>query len=194
MGTFENRIKNKADKLGWTTIILASVASKCGIRGASEASLSKAFANTKELSTHETALPLDQLLTRFLAMAERFEPFALNLRDPDQAKQLLEDFESGALIVSVTRQEPGSLVYSVFVIEGEPNKLFQGIVNGESRWGVQGTPIKDRIVADGGIRALNDMGHRCRVLSIRMRTTETKIARALTDLGFVFQEKDNGTD
>ncbi len=197
MGTFENRIEHKADQLGWTTGFVASVANKFGIRGASEASLSKAFNKTKELPTHETALPLDQLLGRFLKMCERFEPFTLRLDDPDQAKQLLEDFEVGNLAVSVTRQEsPGTLIHAVFIIENliERNQLFEGIQNGEPSWGTEATPIKGRAIADAAVKVLHDMGYPCHVFSTRVRTTETKIAKTLLDLGFVFQEQTNGTD
>jgi hypothetical protein len=193
MGVYEYMIQNKADKLDWSTVFVSTVASKFGIPGASEASLSKAFNRTKELPTAQTALPLDQLLGRFLKMCEKFEPFALRLDDPDQAKQLLEDFEAGNLAVSVTRQEPGTLIYSVFVIENlnQRNKLFEGIQNGEPGWGADAAPIRDRAIADAAVKVLNDMGYPCHVLSIRMRTTETKIAKALLDLGFVFQERDN---
>jgi len=105
MGTFENRIEHKSDQLGWTTVFVASVANKFGIRGASEANLSKAFNRVKDLSTRDTALPLDLLLGRFLKMCEVFQPFTLKLDDPDKAKQLLEDFEAGNLVVSVSRRE-----------------------------------------------------------------------------------------
>jgi hypothetical protein len=194
MGVYENMIQNKANKLDWRTVFLASVASKFGIPGASEASLSKAFNRTKELPTAQTALPLDQLLGRFLRMCEAFEPFALRLDDPDQAKKLLEDFEAGRLAVSVTRQEPGALIYSVLVIENLiDHKLFEGIQNNEPVWGIEGAPIKDRMIADTAVKVLNDLGHPCRAVSTRVRTTETKIAKTLLDLGFVFQEKDNGT-
>lgn len=105
MGVFENMIERKSDQLGWSTVFLASVAGRFSIPGASEASLSKAFRKTKELPTTETAFPLDQVLSRFLKMCEAFEPFTLRLDDPDKAKQLLEDFETGNLIVSVTRRD-----------------------------------------------------------------------------------------
>lgn len=183
MGVYENMIQNKAIKLDWTGVFVASVAGKFDIPGASEASLSKAFNRTKELPTVQTALPLDLLLGRFLKMCAAFEPFKLRLDDPVEAKTLLEDFESGALAVSVTSQEPGALIYPVFVIESE-NKLFQGIVNGETCWGVPGAPIKDKVIADQAVKMLNDMGRQCRAVSIRMRTTEAKIARSVRDLGF----------
>ena len=86
-------------------LLLASVAGRFSIPGASEASLSKAFRKTKELPTTETAFPLDQMLSRFLKMCQAFEPFTLRLDDPDKAKHLLEDFESGKLVVSVIRQD-----------------------------------------------------------------------------------------
>jgi hypothetical protein len=108
MGVYENMIQNKADKLDWSTVFVSTVASKFGIPGASEASLSKAFNRTKELPTAQTALPLDQLLGRFIKMCEAFEPFALRLDDPGKAKQLLEDFESGVLAVSVAQKEKGN--------------------------------------------------------------------------------------
>jgi hypothetical protein len=197
MGVYENMIQNKADELDWSTVFVSTVASKFGIPGASEASLSKAFNRTKELPTAQTALPLDQLLGRFLKMCEAFKPFTLRLDDPEQAKQLLEDFESGNLTVAVTRQEPGALIYPVFVIENliERNKLFEGIQNSEPRWGIEGTPIRDRAIADAAVKVLKEMGHSCHVLSIRIRTVETKIAKTLRELGFVFNERDNnGTD
>jgi len=197
MGVYENRIQNKADELDWSTVFVSTVASKFGIPGASEASLSKAFNRTKELPTAQTALPLDQLLGRFLKMCEAFKPFTLRLDDPDHAKQLLEDFESGNLTVAVSRQEPGALIYPVFVIENviERNRLFEGIQNSEPRWGIDGTPIRDRAIADAAVKVLKEMGHPCHVLSIRMRTVETKIAKTVRELGFVFNERDNnGTD
>ena len=103
MGVYENMIERKADQLDWSTVFVASIARKFGIPGASEPSLSKAFRKTKDLPTAETAFPLDQVLSRFLNMCQAFEPFTLRLDDPARAKQLLEDFESGKLIVSVTR-------------------------------------------------------------------------------------------
>ena len=196
MGVYENMIQNKADKLNWSTVRVSAVASKFGIPGASEANLSKAFNRTKELPTAQTALPLDQLLGRFLKMSAAFEPFTLRLDvDPEEAKQLLEDFEAGRLAVSVTRQEPGTLIYGVFVIENlVERKLFEGIQNGKCGWGAEGAPIKDRAIADAAAKVLLDLGHPCHVLSIRMRTTDAKIAKTLLDLGFVFQEQDNGND
>jgi len=166
-------------------VFVASVAGKFNIPGASEASLSKAFNRTKDLPTHQTALPLDQLLGRFLKMCAAFEPFKLRLDDPAEAKSLLEDFESGNLAVSVTHQEPGALIYPAFVIESEPNKMFEGIQNGESRWGIQGLPIKDRMIADEAARMLNEMGHRCRVLSIRMHpgTSWSSISMSIIVVG-----------
>jgi hypothetical protein len=197
MGVYENRIQNKADELDWSTVFVSTVASKFGIPGASEASLSKAFNRTKELPTAQTALPLDQLLGRFLKMCEAFKPFTLRLDDPEHAKQLLEDFESGNLTVAVTRREPGALIYPVFVIENliDRNKLFEGIQNNELRWGIEGAPISDRAIAHAAVNKLSDMGHPCHVLSIRMRTVETKIAKTLRELGFVIHERDNnGSD
>jgi hypothetical protein len=99
MGTYENRIEQKADRLGWSTVLVASVANKFGIRGASESTLSKAFKGLKELSTHDTALPLDLLLGRFVKMAETFAPFELRLDDPAKAAELLQSFEAGELAV-----------------------------------------------------------------------------------------------
>jgi len=40
-------------------------------------------------------------------MCEAFQPFTLRLDDPDQAKQLLEDYEQGNLLVYVARRNPG---------------------------------------------------------------------------------------
>jgi hypothetical protein len=105
MGVYENMIERKADQLDWSTVFVASIARKFGIPGASEPSLSKAFRKTKDLPTTETAFPLDQILSRFLKMCRAFEPFTLRLDDPDRAKELLEDFESGRLAVLVTRRE-----------------------------------------------------------------------------------------
>ncbi len=184
MGVYENMIQNKANKLDWTAVFVASVAGKFDIPGASEASLSKAFNRTRELPSRETALPLDLLLGRFLKMCAAFEPFKLRLDDPVEAKTLLEDFEAGNLVVSVTRQDLGALIYPVFVIESESNKLFQGIQDGETCSGVPGAPIKDQKIADDVVKMLKDMGCPCRAVSIRTRTTEAKIARSIRDLGF----------
>ncbi|SRR6266550_560575 len=196
MSTFENRIEHNAEELGWNAMRVASVASKFGIRGASETALSKAFNGLKDLPTHETALPLDLLLGRFLKMCEAFKPFTVQLNDPEQAKQLLEDFEAGRLAVSVTRQEPGSLIYGVHLIENlvERNTLFQGMRNGEPSWGIEARPIKDPEIANVAVKTLNGMGYPCRTFQTSMRTTEEKIAKTLLDLGFVFQEETNGTD
>jgi len=196
MGVYENMIHNKADKLNWSTVRVSAVASKFGIPGASEANLSKAFNRTKELPTAQTALPLDQLLGRFLRLCEVFKPFEVRLDDPEQAKQLLEDFEAGRLVVSVRREEPGSLIYGVFIIENlvERNRLFEGIQNSEPRWGTQGVPIKEGAIADAASKTLTDMGYPCRVFSTSRRVTEEQIAKTLLDLGFVFQEETNGTD
>jgi len=196
MGVYENMIQNKADKLNWSTVRVSAVASKFAIPGASEANLSKAFNRTKELPTAQTALPLDQLLGRFLKMSAAFEPFTLRLDDPEQAKQLLEDFEAGRLAVSVTRQEPGSLIYGVSLIENlvERNKLFRGIQNGGPSWGIEGVPIKDSEIANVAVKTLKGMGYSCHTFQTSMRTTEEKIAKTLLDLGFVFQEETNGTD
>ena len=117
MGTYENRIQHKGSQLGWNAMRIASVANKFGIPGASETALSKSFNGVKDLPSVETALPLDLLLGRFLKMYETFRPFPLNLNDIEQAKQLLEDFEAGRIAVSITHQEPGTLIHSVFVIE-----------------------------------------------------------------------------
>jgi hypothetical protein len=193
MGTFENRIEHKTNQLGWSVMFTSAVASKFGIPGASESNLSRSFKGLKELPSHETALPLDLLLGRFLTMVKTFDPFRIQLDDPAKAKELLEDFETGRLVVSVRREEPDALVYNVYVIENliERNRLFQRIQNGEPQWGFQGTPIKDREVANAAVAVLKDTGRSCHVLSIQMRTESSKIAKSLVDLGFVFQEKEN---
>ena len=196
MGVYENMIQNKADKLNWSTVRVSAVASKFSIPGASEANLSKAFNRTKELPTAQTALPLDQLLGRFLKMCEVFKPFEVRLDDPEEAKRLLEDFEAGRLAVSVTRHEPGALIYGVYIIENlvQRNKLFQGMQNGEPSWGTEPVPIKDDAIANAAVRVLADMGRPCRAFQTSMRITEEKIAKSLLDLGFIFQEETNGTD
>ena len=184
MGTFENRIEYKADQLRWSTVRVAATAAKFGISGASEASLSKAFNKTKDLST-DTALALDLLLGRFLKMSEAFKPFDIRLDDPNEAKKLLEDFEGGNLVVSVTRQEPGALIRGVYLLErlGQPNKLFQGVVDGQSQWGIEGKPIKDREIAEAAAKRLDNLSQPCRVVATQMRTVESNIAKSLTDMG-----------
>ncbi len=186
-------IEQMADGLNWPRSLVSANANRFGIAGASESNLTKAFAKTKDLNP-QTAAELKTLLVRFTKMTEAFKPFELRLDDPDQSKQLLEDFEAGRIAVSVTRvQESGTLIYGVHIIEDlvQRNKLFQGIRDGEPSWGTEGTPIKDRVIADAVVKVLNDMGHPCHVFSTSMRTTETKIAKTLLDLGFVFEEKEN---
>ncbi len=186
-------IEQMAEKLNWTKGLVSAVANRFGIVGASEPNLSKAYSKTKDLQP-QTAAELITLMFRFTKMAAAFEPFTPRLDDPDQAKQLLEDFEAARIAISVTRvQEPGTLIYGVHIIEDliQRNKLFQGIRDGEPSWGTEGTPIKDRVIADAVVKVLNDMGHPCHVFSTSMRTTETKIAKTLLDLGFGFEEKEN---
>ncbi len=194
MGVYENMIEHKADQLGWTTVVLSAVANRFGIRGASESNLSKAFNKTKELPTHETAFPLDQLLSRFLKMTAAFEPFTLQLTNPEQAKRLLEDFEAGRLVVSITRQEPGALIYGVYIIENlvERNRLFQGMRDGKPSWGTtEAIPIKDQEIANVAVKTLNGMNYPCRTFQTSVKTVESKIAKTLLDLGFIFEEKEN---
>jgi hypothetical protein len=195
MGVYENRIQDKMSSrhLNWNTDFVAALAAAEGIPGASEASLSKSFRNLKELDSTRTAMPLDLLLGRFIKMTDAFQPFELQFNDPAKALQLLKDYENGALTVSITHQEPGALVYRVCVIENlvERNKLFEGIQNGEPSWGVHAAPIRERIVADSAAQVLRDMGHPCHVFSTSVRTTESKIAKSLLDLGFVLEEKEN---
>jgi hypothetical protein len=69
--------------------------------------------------------------------------------------------------------------------------MFRRISNGKPSWGTQPAPIADREVADVVHKLLNDMGYPCHVILIQMRTTESKIAKNLADLGFVFEEKEN---
>jgi hypothetical protein len=97
-------IERMADKLNWTKGLVAATANRFGIVGASEPNLSKAYSKTKDLNP-QTAAELKTLLMRFTKMASAFEPFIPRLKDPDLAKQLLEDFEAGRLVVSVTRQD-----------------------------------------------------------------------------------------
>jgi hypothetical protein len=195
MGVYENRIQDKMSSrhLNWNTDFVAALAAAEGISGASEASLSKSFRNLKELDSTRTAMPLDLLLGRFIKMSEAFEPFELQFNDPAKALGLLKDYESGALVVSINRQEPGALIYSVYVIENliERNKMFEGIQNNQPNWGTKGTPIKDRVIANAAVKVLEDLGYPSHALSIHMRTTEQKIAKTLLNLGFVFEERDN---
>jgi len=195
MGTYENRIQDKMSEryLNWNTDFVAALANVEGIPGASEASLSKSFRNLKELDSTRTAMPLDLLLGRFIKLTDAFQPFKLQFDDPAKALQLLKDYESGALAVSITRQEPGALIYPVLVIESlvERNKFFQGIQGNKPSWGTEAAPIKERTIAGTAARVLNDMGHPCHVVMIRMRTTESKIAKTLLDMGFVLQEKED---
>jgi hypothetical protein len=193
-------IEEMADKLNWTKGVISAVAHRFSVSGASEPNLSRAFAKTKDLSA-QTAAELKSLLLRFTKMAQTFEPFILRLDDPDLAKQLLEDFEAGNLIVSVTHQEPSAVVYPVFVIESlvERNKFFQGIRNGEPQWGIDGAPIQDRLIANSVVKILEDLGHASRAFFTSVRTTQDKIAKTLADLGFVLQEPaligaDDGTN
>jgi len=198
VGIYENRIQEKMSErhLNWNTDFVAALANAEGIPGASEASLSKSFRNLKELDSTRTAMPLDLLLGRFIKLIDAFQPFKLQFDDPAKALQLLKAYESGALAVSITRQEPGALIYPVLAIEHlvERNKFFQGIQDNKPSWGTEAAPIKERAIADAAARVLNDMGHPCHAVMIRMRTTETKIAKTLLDLGFVFQEEANGND
>jgi hypothetical protein len=127
-------------------------------------------------------------------MAEAFEPFKLRLDDPDQAKELLEDFEAGRIAVSVTREEPDTLICAVHLIENllERNKYFLKIQDGKPLWGFPGVPI-DREIADVAVNTLRDMGHKCHAISTTMRTREEKIAKSLRDLGFIIilEEKES---
>lgn len=198
MGVYENRIQDKMSPrhLNWNVDFLAALANAEGIPGASEASLSKSFRNLKELDSTRTAMPLDLLLGRFIKMTEAVRPFELQFSDPTKALQLLKDFESGALTVSITHQEPGALIYRVHVIENliERNRLFQGIRNNEPIWGKlgePGVPIKDVQIAETAVGILRDLNHPCHVTSTSIRTTETKIAKSLVDLGFILQEKED---
>jgi len=195
MGIYWNRVQDKmSDRhLNWKNDFVSALADLERIPGASTATLSKVSRNLAELDDVKTTVPLDLLLGRFIKMTEVFQPFKLQFDSPAQALQLLKDYENGLLVVSVSRQQPGSLIYGVSVIENlvERNKLFQGIQNGQPDWGIEATPIKDRVIADLAASTLRDMGYPCHVLSIQMRTTETKIAKTLLDLGFIFQEKDN---
>src|SRR5258708_6626352 len=160
MGVYVNRIRDKMSErhLNWSTDFDAALADLERIPGASETNLSKAFRNLKELDDVKTAVPLDVLLGRFVKMAEVFRPFKLQLDDPAQALQLLKDYESGALAVSVSRQEPGALIHAVYIIESDPNKLFAGIQNGEPGWGTEPLSIKDRQIAVAAVRLLSDIG------------------------------------
>src|SRR5882762_5123833 len=117
MGIYTNRIKDKISErqLNWSTDFVAALADLERIPGASETNLSKAFRNLKELDDVKTAVPLDVLLGRFVKMAETFRPFKMQFDDPAQALQLLKEYESGALVVSVTRQEPGALIHAVYI-------------------------------------------------------------------------------
>src|SRR6267143_4169800 len=195
MGIYWNRVQDKMSErhLNWKNDFVAALADLERIPGASTATLSKVSRNLVELDDVKTTVPLDLLLGRFIKMTEVFQPFKLQFDSPAQALQLLKDYENGLLVVSVSRQQPGSLIYGVSVIENlvERNKLFQGIQNGQPDWGIEATPIKDRVIADLAASTLRDMGYPCHVPSIQMRTTETKIAKTLLDLGFIFQEKDN---
>jgi len=101
MGVYENMIESKAGTLNWKTSLLARVASEFGISGASEASLSKAFSNAKDLDTSKTAYPLNAVLDRFIKMTNKFAPFKVRLDDPVEAKMLLENFESGVLSIQI---------------------------------------------------------------------------------------------
>lgn len=185
------QIEAMADELKWNRPRIAVVANRFGILGASEPNLTKASNKTKDLNP-QTAAELVTLMQRYTRMAEAFKPFELRLDDPDQAKQLLEDFEAGRLVVSVRREEPGALVYGVYLIENaaERNKLFQGIQDGKPLWGIPGAPIKDSEIATAAANTLADMGHSCRVFSTSVRTVEAKIAKSLLDLGFVLEEKE----
>ncbi|SRR6266851_2292809 len=198
MGVYWNRVQDKmSDRhLNWKNDFVSALADLERIPGASTATLSKVSRNLVELDDVKTTVPLDLLLGRFIKMTEVFQPFKLQFDSPAQALELLKDYESGRLAVSVTRQEPDSSIYFVHIIENlvERNTLFQEMRNGEPNWGTQGTPIKDRAVADAAVKVLRDMGHPCHVFPTSVRTTEVKIAKTLLDLGFVFQEENNGTN
>jgi len=101
-------VEKMANELNWTKAVISAVASRFGIVGASEPNLSKAFAKTKDLSS-QTAANLKNLLWRFMQMTTAFEPFKLRLDDPDRAKELLEDYEAGKLVVSVSRYNPARI-------------------------------------------------------------------------------------
>jgi hypothetical protein len=186
------QIETMGDNLGWNRTKIAVVANRFWIAGASEPNLTKASNKSKDLNP-QTAAELLTLMQRFTKMAAAVEPFKLRLDDPDYAKQLLEDFEAGKLVVQVSRrEEPGALVIGVYLIENsiERNRLFQGIQNGEPRWGFPGAPIKDHAIAEAAVRVLGDLGYHSHVFSTSVRTTEEKLAKSLLDLGFVLEEKE----
>jgi hypothetical protein len=116
MGVYENMIETKAASLNWKTSLLARTAAEFGIPGASEASLSKAFNNAKDLPTHQTAYPLNSVLDRFIQMTNQFAPFKLRLDDPVESKKLLEDFESGELSVKIQRFELRTPIQPFYVV------------------------------------------------------------------------------
>jgi hypothetical protein len=193
MGTYENRIKHKSEQLGWGTVMTSSVAGKFGIPKASQTALNQAFNGLKELATHETALPLDLLLGRFLKMVQALEPFDLRLSDPEKAKQLLEDFESGRLVVKITREEPTAVLQGVYLLETSPGKLFQGVQHGKPHFGFPGTPIADEQIADTTAGLLKDLGYSCRVILTQARIRDEQLAKNLSDLGFILQEKEDSS-
>ncbi|SRR6266566_1005474 len=197
MGVYENRIQDKMSErhLNWNKDFVAALANAERIPGASEASLSKSFRNLTELDSARTAMPLDLLLGRFIKMTDAFQPFKLQFDDPAKALQLLKDYEAGKLVVSIRREEPGSSIYWVYIIENlvERNKLFQGMKNGAPSWGTEATPIKDQEIANVAVKTLNGLGYPCRAFSTSVRTVESKIAKTLLDLGLA-QEETNGTN
>jgi hypothetical protein len=184
------QIEAMGDKLGWNRTRIAVVANRFGIVGASEPNLTKASNKTKDLSP-QTAAELLTLMQRYTKMAAAFAPFKLRVDDPDEAKQLLEDYEAGRLVVSVRKEKPGALVYRVHLIESllEPNTFFEGIQNNKPSWGTEGRAIRDFAIADAAVGVLRSMGAPCHSVVSRIRTTEEQIAKSMADLGLI--EKEN---
>lgn len=199
MDVYTQRVTAKADRLKWKAGFVSALAAKFSIPGASEPSLSRAFRNLKALPTTETAVPLNDLLGRFEKMAERLRPFDLVFEDPGQAAELLEQFENGALEISVTRNEKsGALVHSVYIIELLRDRtFFNGMESGVPRKANYldvAMPIRDATIANVAADTLDKTGYPCRVVAIRLRVDAGKIAGSLADLGFITETGVGGDD
>jgi len=156
---------------------LGDLAALYNLSGSSQTRISQALREQKAFgSEHET---LRMLVEDIDSYCKSVEPIPVAFKKAVVIKGLLDEFRS--------KEEP-SLIYPAYVVEFVDDRtLFQGMQEGKCRRtsiNSDAAPIRDKQTAEAAVTLLETMGHFCRSTFVRVRTTESRLAKALADLGF----------
>ena len=185
MGVLENRLFTDIDDLPASKAWFVQFAARNGV-ATSDTRMAQAKSG-KDYEGPMIAALLNQA-SRLKKFRDAMAPLPIRFDDPDAVTELINDFEAGKLSITVSRFEEVQLIRTVYLIEfTQDTSLFRGIASGEiqrTTVSVDAAPIADERTANAAREVLIAMGRSCRVVSARVRISESRLIRSLSELGF----------